>query len=235
MKNILFCQCAERRLIPENEERELVDAMTSSGTKFMTVPDLCRICAEKKLSEILPGDKVCHVVACHSRAVKWLFHHAGIRSDEKRFVFHDLRGKKAKDVLKEIELDQPLERSSDEMPASKNNEDKNSEWIPWFPVIDYDLCVNCGECLNFCLFGVYSKSSDGKILVANPKNCKTNCPACERTCPKTAIIFPKHSSPPINGGEGKQTEDKDGNLSKLDLDKILDGDIYAKLYARKNK
>ena len=28
-------------------------------------------------------------------------------------------------------------------------------WKPWFPVIDYDRCTNCMQCLSFCLFGVY--------------------------------------------------------------------------------
>ena len=25
----------------------------------------------------------------------------------------------------------------------------------WYPVIDYDRCTNCMECIDFCLFGVY--------------------------------------------------------------------------------
>ena len=28
-------------------------------------------------------------------------------------------------------------------------------WKPWFPVIDYDRCTNCMQCLSFCLFDVY--------------------------------------------------------------------------------
>ncbi len=34
-------------------------------------------------------------------------------------------------------------------------EGKASAWKPWFPVIDYDRCTNCMQCLSFCLFGVY--------------------------------------------------------------------------------
>ena len=29
------------------------------------------------------------------------------------------------------------------------------------------------------------------------------CPACARTCPEQAIIFPKHTESPIDGGEGQ--------------------------------
>src|SRR5687767_1981373 len=28
-------------------------------------------------------------------------------------------------------------------------------WKPWFPVIDYQRCTNCMQCLSFCLFEVY--------------------------------------------------------------------------------
>lgn len=29
------------------------------------------------------------------------------------------------------------------------------EKIPWFPIIDYDKCVGCQECFNFCGNGVF--------------------------------------------------------------------------------
>src|SRR5688572_7576418 len=72
-------------------------------------------------------------------------------------------------------------------------------WKPWFPVIDYDRCTNCMQCLSFCLFGVYGADADGHIQVQNQDNCKTNCPACSRVCPEAAIMFPKYKAGPING------------------------------------
>ena len=65
-------------------------------------------------------------------------------------------------------------------------------WKPWFPVIDYDRCTNCMQCLSFCLFDVYGVDDDQKIQVQNQDNCKTNCPACSRVCPEVAIMFPKY-------------------------------------------
>ncbi len=47
------------------------------------------------------------------------------------------------------------------------------------------------------------ETDDGKVEVENPSNCKDFCPACARTCPPQAIIFPKHHESPIDGGEGK--------------------------------
>ena len=53
-------------------------------------------------------------------------------------------------------------------------------WVPWFPVIDYDRCTNCKQCLSFCLFGVFGADADDRIEVQNPDQCKTGCPACSR-------------------------------------------------------
>ncbi|MGA7904151.1 MAG: hypothetical protein WCA06_16085, partial [Terrimicrobiaceae bacterium] len=74
-------------------------------------------------------------------------------------------------------------------------------WKPWFPVIDYDRCTNCMQCLSFCLFGVYGVDAEKRIQVQNQDKCKTNCPACSRVCPEAAIMFPKYKSGPINGDE----------------------------------
>ena len=73
-------------------------------------------------------------------------------------------------------------------------------WKPWFPVIDYDRCTNCMQCLSFCLFDVYGVNDKQQIRVQNQDNCKTDCPACSRVCPEVAILFPKYKSGPINGG-----------------------------------
>ncbi len=64
----------------------------------------------------------------------------------------------------------------------------------WYPVIDRDRCVNCRQCVDFCLFGVYSADGDGSVQVENPDSCKNGCPACSRICPQSAIIFPHYES-----------------------------------------
>ena len=104
-------------------------------------------------------------------------------------------------------------------------------WKPWFPVIDYDRCTNCMQCLSFCLFDVYGVSSEGKIQVQNNDNCKTNCPACSRVCPEVAIMFPKYMHGPING-EPVSSEDVRREKMKVDISSLLGGDIYSKLRDR---
>jgi len=107
-------------------------------------------------------------------------------------------------------------------------------WKPWFPVIDYQRCTNCMQCLSFCLFDVYSVSSAGKITVQNQSNCKTDCPACSRVCPEVAILFPKYKAGPINGDE-IDANDVRREAMKVDISALLGGDIYAMLRDRSAK
>jgi len=107
-------------------------------------------------------------------------------------------------------------------------------WKPWFPVIDFDRCTNCMQCLSFCLFDVYGVSAGGKITVQNQSNCKTDCPACSRVCPEVAILFPKYKSGPINGDEVNQ-EDVRREAMKVDISALLGGDIYSLLRDRSTK
>ncbi len=104
-------------------------------------------------------------------------------------------------------------------------------WKPWFPVIDYDRCTNCMQCLSFCLFGVYGADREGHIQVQNQDNCKTNCPACSRVCPEAAIMFPKYKAGPINGDVVKD-EDLQREKMKVDISALLGGDIYSMLRMR---
>src|SRR6266581_4822583 len=45
------------------------------------------------------------------------------------------------------------------------NAAKHGDWKPWFPVIDYDRCTNCMQCLSFCLFGVYGVDEQHRTQV----------------------------------------------------------------------
>ena len=107
-------------------------------------------------------------------------------------------------------------------------------WKPWFPVIDFDRCTNCMQCLSFCLFDVYGVSKGGQIQVQNHDNCKTDCPACSRVCPEVAILFPKYRHGPIHGGE-IQADDVRREAMKVDISALLGGDIYAALRDRSEK
>lgn len=111
---------------------------------------------------------------------------------------------------------------------------RHGDWKPWFPVIDYDRCTNCMQCLSFCLFGVYGVDEDHRISVQTSDNCKTNCPACSRVCPEAAIMFPKYKAGPING-DVVSDADLQREKMKIDISALLGGDVYALLRERSEK
>jgi Pyruvate/2-oxoacid:ferredoxin oxidoreductase delta subunit len=108
---------------------------------------------------------------------------------------------------------------------------REGAWVPWFPVIDYGRCKACKQCLNFCLFGTYSLDEEGRVRVASPAKCKTNCPACARVCPELAIIFPKHAGGPINGAEVTEA-DLERRDVRIGIEAHSREDIYAALRGR---
>jgi NAD-dependent dihydropyrimidine dehydrogenase PreA subunit len=74
----------------------------------------------------------------------------------------------------------------------------------WYPVVDLARCNNCGHCLQFCIFDVFTSDDSGAVVVQNPDNCKPGCPACSRVCPESAIMFPLYvKDEAIAGAPGK--------------------------------
>jgi NAD-dependent dihydropyrimidine dehydrogenase PreA subunit len=65
--------------------------------------------------------------------------------------------------------------------------------IPWYPTIDYEKCVSCGKCVEYCKLGTYKlEEKNGKktLLVKNPNNCVVLCNGCDDICPTKAITHP---------------------------------------------
>ncbi|MAG58626.1 MAG: Fe-S cluster protein [Planctomycetes bacterium] len=112
--------------------------------------------------------------------------------------------------------------------------DQPGGWKPWFPVIDYDRCTNCMQCLTFCLFDVYGVDGQQQIDVQHEDKCKTDCPACSRVCPEAAIMFPKYKKGPINGDVVRE-EDLQNESMKVDISALLGGDIYSALRTRQSE
>jgi len=222
---IVFCQCAHFDVIDPAVRKELFARLTAAGVDFEIVDDLCGLAARRDRRLVaLANARPLRVVACRPRTVKWLFHAAGVPLDDIHLEVFDMREQSAEDIAQALSASGGADSAAAPPPADP------PDWVPWFPVIDYDRCRNCKQCLNFCLFGVYATDEDGRVVVAHPDRCKTHCPACARVCPAGAIIFPKYASGPISGLV--PDESSPARAVRVDVNQLIAGDVRAALRSR---
>lgn len=58
----------------------------------------------------------------------------------------------------------------------------------WYPVIDYEKCIECGICFEHCKHGVYTKKENRPVVVQG-ENCVHGCRGCQNKCPAGAINY----------------------------------------------
>jgi NAD-dependent dihydropyrimidine dehydrogenase PreA subunit len=212
--SILYCGCAYAEILAADLKRAVRAGLATSGANFVAVADLCELAAKHDplLKQFAESDAPLHVIACHSRAVRWLFAAAGSPLPASA-VIHNMRTETAEAILAKIaSAPSPAPEKAEAAPLADFPAKTDADWTAWFPVLDYDRCVHCRQCAEFCLFGVYAADAGGKVQVVHPEKCKTNCPACARVCPHSAIIFPKFSDGPISGDEGRLAASPDGDV-----------------------
>jgi len=256
---VLYCHCAWARVLPPQTRDAALEALCASGLSFEATPDLCALALRRdpRLAELSHGENVT-LLACHPRAVRWLFAAAGAPLDPARSNLIDLRSlgaaevaatvgtlaadSKAADPAKAQALRALIERGQGGLVVNgclaaepAGGSIPPAQPAPgggaWFPTIDFERCTHCMQCLSFCLFDVFGVNGAGRIEVRHGGNSKPNCAACSRVCPEVAIVFPKHKTPPINGEAvpaGAALREK----VKVDISMLLGGDIYSALRAR---
>lgn len=226
-KHILFCNCGG-----ENIEPLMLNAidffLKSKKNDFTKLSDLCGLAATKSelLKELLKPETEYLVIGCYRRTMDLLFQKISFKTE---FQHLNLYQEKSIEVVVE-QITSFCNGETDSFAEIKDD----SGWPSWYPVIDYSRCTSCGQCADFCLFGVYEKM-EGLVKVVNPKGCKNNCPACARICPSTAIIFPKYKNGGAISGSDEIDELAENQRRLKDVESIMGDDIYAALAQRKAK
>jgi Pyruvate/2-oxoacid:ferredoxin oxidoreductase delta subunit len=234
--SVLICACRRARVYPDASLDALVEALKSAGVNFEIVPDLCEMAgrADARLAGWAKDGVT--VVACHPRAVRWLFDAAGapllssvalrnFRSEPVSAIslaIRDWASLKTGSVQSQVD-------GAASVIATRPGREPAPDWPGWFPVIDHERCTQCMQCLSFCLFGVYEVDDQSRPRVVNPDQCKPNCPACARVCPQGAILFPKHPAASISGGESAASP---GVTPKVDISALLGGNVHDLLRER---
>lgn len=59
----------------------------------------------------------------------------------------------------------------------------------WYPMINYELCAECGICTDKCCCGVYDEEKAPRPVVVNPEGCIQGCKGCGSLCPNEAITY----------------------------------------------
>ena len=59
----------------------------------------------------------------------------------------------------------------------------------WYPMINYERCIECGLCVDMCSHGVYDENKAPRPVVVAPGECVTGCKGCAGQCPSEAIEY----------------------------------------------
>ncbi len=185
------------------QEESLSSLFRNAGFPVLLIPHLYHITEEDRLRRTLSetGGSIVLLSWLHPRPAEWLLRRYGARAP---MLALNLEAYDTPEMCFTTFLQSGFSTPAPDghrAPAEERRIDFESSGR-WYPVIDCGRCVNCQQCLQFCLFGVYALGDDGKVFVKNPDNCKHGCPACSRICPKGAIMFPLHEDAAIAGAPG---------------------------------
>jgi len=207
---VLYCSCGAG-IFPEKESGQLTKALNNLQLDIFELHDLCALSINEKefLRSIGKEYDQKIIIACFPRAIKNILKQGDI--DFGKYEVINFREESVEKIINKLD-------NQFNLPAGNANYQIRESQLKvpaWFPVIDHSLCTLCGQCYRFCLFGVY-KFNKKSLSVVNPLACKDNCPACGRTCPASAIIFPRLPEKSVLSGaepSNEKTQKPEGNSS----------------------
>ena len=99
---VLYCHCDYAAVVPKATKEAVLRGLTDAGVAFDAVPDLCELSARRDpVLGDLTGDGPTKLVACYPRAVKWLFHAAGVELSQNIEVLN-MRTDTAEAILADV-------------------------------------------------------------------------------------------------------------------------------------
>lgn len=195
---VLFQSQSEERV------RELADRCLAGGCQVVLAPSLYDIPESSPLWGQLSslGSIAAACSDLHPRPAQWVLRRHGLDAPCFRYGAYET----AESLFEAVLAAGQASFDGSETPPELLDlaEGSGAAMKPrWHPVVDKDRCNDCGQCLQFCLFGVYARDEAERVIAANPDSCKTGCPACSRICPQGAIMFPLYvQDPAISGAPG---------------------------------
>ncbi len=216
---ILFCNCGAG-VIPSEKSQQIKSILENLDAEVYQLDDFCGIVLGRKDFIRAIDQKYDRkvMIACYPRAIKNLLAQNDLElSGLEVLNFRELS-------VAEIGSKLRNDFSFADGKAVETLVESGLDVPAWYPVIDQPLCIDCGKCFKFCLFGVYT-FGDKKLKVVKPLACKNNCPACGRNCPTSAIIFPRLKEGGVLAGAEPGAEPQFKGIS-------ADGNMIATLNQR---
>lgn len=181
-------------------EQHLLALCRGRGLRVLLLPHLNHLAEHGSLWAALAqaGDHLAVFSWLHPRPARWILHRHRVTPHRfDAFNLADLATSEARTAA----LDTVCPPDAHIYTQSGEVVELHEPFSPrWYPVVDESRCTHCLQCLQFCLFGVYARSDDKRLIVQNPDQCKPGCPACSRICPHNAIMFPLYDKDPVIAG-----------------------------------
>jgi len=204
---ILFCNCGAGVISPE-KSAQIKSVVESLDADLYQLHDFCGIVMNRKdfVKAIDQQYSRKIMIACYPRAIKNMLAQNNLElSGLEVLNFKELS---VAEIASKLKTDFSISQGN----AKTETVESGLDVPAWYPVIDQPLCIDCGKCFKFCLFGVYTFENK-QLKVVKPLSCKNNCPACGRNCPTSAIIFPRLKENSVLAGAEPGTEVKSKGLA----------------------